>query len=280
MNIDIVLCPTDFSELAERELQLAVQICEAFGARLILHHNLSAISPGLSKAWEWDQSHQKDERSAADAERRMKKLLAQLPKTIHAEAAITHGPVATVLLALAQQLPADLLVLGTHGWSNEDHASVTERVLERTPCPVLTIHDAEALRVFRLRPGADGEGARVVVPTDFSPAATKAVAYAVELARRLPLELHLVHVSAGPASDDTLETLINLVPPELTNRAQVHVRSGRPLEEIKAVLDIVNPALIVMGTHAHGFWRRVLTGDTARTVLHGASCPVFFVPPA
>jgi nucleotide-binding universal stress UspA family protein len=280
MNIDIVLCPIDFSELAERELQLAVQVCEAFGARLVLHHNLSAISPGFSKAWEWDQSHQKDERSAADAERRMKELLAQLPRTIRAEAAITHGPVATVLLALAEQIPADLLVLGTHGWSSEDHASVTERILERAPCPVLTIHDVDALAGFRLRPGADGKAARVVVATDFSPAATRAVAYAVELARRLPLELHVVHVSAGPLSDETLETLIDSVPPELTDRVQVHARSGRTVEEIDAVLHIIRPALMVMGTHAHGFWRRFFTTDTARTVLHGASCPVLFVPPA
>src|SRR5262244_2873157 len=114
MNIDIVLCSVDFSGIAAREVQLAVQICEQFNAQLILHHNLSAIAPGFAKAWEWDQSHRKDERSAIDAERRMKALLAELPKSIRAEATITHGPVAMVLLALAKQLPADLLVLGTH----------------------------------------------------------------------------------------------------------------------------------------------------------------------
>ncbi len=41
----------------------------------------------------------------------------------------------------------------------------------------------------------------------------------------------------------------------------------------------VRPALVVMGTHARDFWRRLFTRDMARQVLHGASCPVWFVPP-
>lgn len=280
MTIKIVLCPIDFSELAERELGLAVQICEIFQARLVLHHNLSAISPGLSKAWEWDESHQHDEPSAADAEQRLAQLMRQLPASVHAEAAITHGPVATVVLALAEKLPADLLVLGTHGWSSADHASVTERILERTPCPILTIRDTEALHVFRLRPGPDQAPARVVVPTDFSPAAAGAVSYAVELARQLPLELHLVHVSPRPGADEALETLASLVPPDLQHRAQCHLRIGQTLEELDAVVHLVRPGLIVMGTHARDFWRRIFTRDVARRILHDASCPVWFVPPA
>ena len=278
MNIRTVLCPIDFSQLANQELDLAVQVCEAFQARLVLHHNLAAVSPAFSKGWEWDQSHSKDERSEADAERRLAELMRQLPRTVQPEATITHGPLAPVVLALAAQLPADLLVLGTHGWSTEDHASVTENILERTPCPVLTIRDAEALRGFRLRPEPERDPLRVVVPTDFSRSAARAVAYAVELARQLPLELHLLHVSPGPATDDLLETLANSVPPDMKQRAQYHLRVGRPLEEIEAGLRQLAPGLVVMGTHARDFWRRFFTRDMARRILHDASCPVCFVP--
>src|SRR5262249_1343337 len=153
MNIDIVLCSVDFSGIAAREVQLAVQICEQFNAQLILHHNLSAIAPGFAKAWEWDQSHRKDERSAIDAERRMKALLAELPKAIRAGATTPQGRGAVGVWAWPTQLPADLLVLGTHGWSTADHASVTERIIECAPCPVLTVHDLDAVRAFRLGPG-------------------------------------------------------------------------------------------------------------------------------
>lgn len=279
MKIGVVLCPIDFSKLAERELDLAVQICETFGARLVLHHNVSAVSPAFSKAWEWDQAHRQDGTSTDEAQRRVDALLRQLPAGIRSEAVLTHGPLARVVLALAQKLPADLLVLGTHGWSTEDHASVTERIIEQAPCPVLTIGDASALRRFRLKPQPDAEMPRLVVPTDFSESAGKAVAYAIELARELPLQLHLLHVSQSAGGDEAMETLDRLVPDDLRGRAECHLRVGRTEEEIEEFVRQTEPELVVMGTHARNFWRRLFTRDVARQLLHGSSCPVCFVPP-
>ena len=40
----------DFSTLSQRELEVAVELCEIFGARLILHHNLNLAPPAWSKA--------------------------------------------------------------------------------------------------------------------------------------------------------------------------------------------------------------------------------------
>jgi nucleotide-binding universal stress UspA family protein len=280
MKIDVVLCPIDLSASAERAVDVACRMCEVFGARLVLHHNLSAIPPGLSRSWEWDQVHRKDEPSAEGAGKRIEALMRRLPSTVCGEAIITHGPLATVLLRLAETLPADLIVIGTHGSSTEDHASVTERILERSPCAVLAMHDTDAARGLGLPPGPDREPVRVVVPTDFSESASKAVAFAVEVAGKLPLELHLVHVSPGPGADEALENLARLVPPELKGSARCHLRIGHPLEEIDAVVQLVDAELIVMGTHVRAFWQRLFTRDVARHVLRGASCPICFVPAA
>jgi hypothetical protein len=57
--------------------------------------------------------------------------------------------VAAVVLALAHGL-LPISSPGTHGWSTEDHASVTERIIEQARCPVPTIRDTSALRQFRL----------------------------------------------------------------------------------------------------------------------------------
>lgn len=279
MEIRTVLCPIDFSLLADRELGLAVEVCRASGARLVLHHNVSAISPGFSKAWEWDQTHRKAETSTADAEQRVQALLAKLPTGVRGEAVITHGPLATVLLAVASELPADLLVLGTHGWSTEDHASVTERVIDRTPCPVLTVGDPAAVENFRLTAELDAEMPRVVVPTDFSPAANRAVAYATELARGFRLRLHLLHIAHDGDVDEALATLDGLIPPDLRGQVECHSHLGRPEEEIEKFIRRMEPQLVVMGTHARSFWRHLFTRDVARQILHEATCPVWFVPP-
>jgi len=278
MKLDIVLCPIDLSACAERELAIAADLCERFGARLVVHHNLAAAPPGLSKSWEWDQSHRKDEPSHAVAQKRVETLLRRLPKSVHAEALITAGPLATILLGVAETLPADLIVIATHGSSTADHSSVAERVLERASCPVLAIHDTDALQAFRLALGAERPAGRVVVPTDFSASASKAVAFAIALAREFGLELHLVHVSPGPRADAALESLARLVPADLKDGAQCHLRIGYTVEEIDAVVRLVRPELIVMGTHVREFWHRLFTRDVARRVLRGVNCPVCFVP--
>src|SRR5512144_2166671 len=110
MAIQTIICPVDFSELTERELELARPICDVFGARLVLHHNVSAVAPGLSRAWEWDQLHRDDEPSDTETERQMRQLLRRLPPSLRAQAVITHGPRASNVLALAEQVSADLLV--------------------------------------------------------------------------------------------------------------------------------------------------------------------------
>jgi nucleotide-binding universal stress UspA family protein len=278
MKVDVVLCPTDFSALDERELELAVTVCQAFGSRLVLHHNVSSISPGFSKAWEWDQTHRQDSAATEEAERRLAALLRKLPAGVAGEAVVTHGPLARVVLALAEKLPADLLVLGTHGWSTDDHASVTERLIEHAPCPVLTIGDAGAAGGFRLQPPAGGEAPRVVAATDFSESADKAVAYAIELARRLPLRLDLLNVTYENGGD-TADALDRLVPADLRARVECHVRIGKIDDEIIEFLRQTQADLVVVGTHTRSFWRRLFTRDVTRPLLHGATCPVLFVPP-
>jgi nucleotide-binding universal stress UspA family protein len=280
MEIRTVLCPIDFSSLDDRELDLAVQVCEAFRARLVLHHNVSAVSPGFAKAWEWDQTHRESGVSVEAAHRRLATLLRQLPARIQAESVVTDGPLAMVVLTLAHEVHADFLVLGTHGWSTEDHASVTERVIARAPCPVLTIRDVAGLRRFRLTAQPGDHASRLVVPTDFSPTAGTILRYATELARELDLQLHLLHIAHSARAFAAKQALHALVPADLRERTQCHVRVGRIDEEIERFLLEIEPELVVMGTHARDFWRRLFTRDVARELLHRATCPVCFVPPS
>jgi nucleotide-binding universal stress UspA family protein len=279
----IVLCPIDFSDLSRQELALAVEVGEALGAHLVFHHNLASVSPGFTRAWEWNEVHRSEPASAAKAEARMRDVLAEVPKGVSAEASISTGPLGTVLLELARQLPADLVVLGSHGWSTEDHASVTERIIERCPCPVLTVQEGPAAQRFRLRCATAGEAVPVVVPTDLSDAAEPAVAYAVELARLLPLRLHLLHIVPTGSSYMTLEAaqrhVNDLIPTDLLARAESHVQQGDSIEGILKVTRRIDPAFMIMGEHARGFIRHIFTKDTARQVLHRAPCPVWFVPP-
>ncbi len=285
MQIETVLCPIDFSTLSDFELKLAVEVCETFGAHLVLHHNLAAAAPGLHKAWEWEESHQDrpEEVTEPEAHQHMEEILGRIPSTVHAEARISRGPVGLVLLYLIEEISADLVILGSHGWSSEEHTSLSERIIESAPCPVLTIQEGLGdTRAFRLK-AAEGEGAStVLVPTDFSDSGATAVAYAFELARRSPVQVHLLHVATGVGHGEDEEIrgrLAELVPADLEQRVSCHVEVGTPGDGIMAEAMKLDADLIVMGEHAKSLFRRFFTHDTSREMLHRARCPVWFVPP-
>jgi nucleotide-binding universal stress UspA family protein len=282
-KIDIVLCPVDFTDLARAELGLAVDVCQAFNARLVLLHNLSEAPPGLTRAWEWSGLHRDDGHvSEPETERRLRALMEELPKSVPVEASLSRGPVATVLLELAARLPADLVVLGSHGCSSEDHASLTERMIDRCSCPVLTLHEGADLEHFHLRREAGAPPTRVVVPTDLSAAAAHVVDYAIGLGRVAPLELHLLHVlppSSSAASiaraRRALEERATLDP---TVRMTCPVELGDPVEAILRFGGDLGAGFLVMGEHTRNLLLRLLIRDTARAVLRRAACPVWFVP--
>ncbi len=307
MQIDTVLCPIDFSTLSDFELKLAVEVCETFDARLVLHHNLAAAAPGLHKAWEWEESHQgkPEEITEPEARQHMEDILKRIPPSVRAEARISRGPVGLVLLYLIEEISADLVILGSHGWSTEEHTSLSERIIDSAPCPVLTVQEGRSdTRAFRLHvddgkrtippEGGKRYTAKVLVPTDFSDSAASALAYAFELARGSALEVHLLHVQSPReipivpvdhtevATTDTLDAtrrrLGELVPPDLAERVQCHVEVGSPGNGIMTEADKLDAELIVMGEHARGFFRRYFTHDTSRELLHRARCPVWFVP--
>ena len=283
MRIDTILCPIDFSELSARELAIAAQLARTFRARLVLHHNRVAIAPGLARAWDWETSHRSERLGEAEAERKMAAALAAVPEGVPAEGVISAGPVGLIVLSLAERVPADLIVIGSHGWSTEEHASITERIIAGAPCPVLSLHEGgkwtEPLRLVT----AGGASPRVVVPTDFSRTARHAVEYAYALSRIVPLHLELLHVlpagrHASAAEEAARQQLDATVPDDMRTRVATRIRHGEPTTEILAHLAEVRPQFAVLGEHARHVLRHLFTRDTTRAVMHEASCPVWIVP--
>lgn len=295
-RVRTVLYPVDFSPFCGAGLDLAVGLCRAFGARLVLHHNIAEAGPGAGRLWEWRQNHPE---TGQPADRRIEELRAGVPPDIEVETMVSRGPLVLGVTALAAHLPADLLVLACHGASCEEHASLTEELLGRCPCPIVAIHEGPERRhtLDLLRP-AEAAPLRVLVPSDFSAAAEAAADYAFELAREFPVEVHLFHAIAGhssavmvpvdfsgPASfaelavADQRDRLRRRIPPELADRCFVHVHLGRPSDAILEEAADLAPDVILMGEHARGLVRRFLTRDTGRAVLHRAHCPLWFVPP-
>lgn len=301
--IRTVLCSVDLSPFSRRELSLAVELARTFEAAIVLHHNLPATGFGMAKSWEWKQNHPRAD-AQRPAEEKIRELAAEVPSGIAIQTLITRGPLALGIAGLAEELPADLLLLGCHGSSTEEHSSLTENLMRWCDCPILTVHEGEGRECSLHFDDPSGRKLRFLVPTDFSPAATQALRWAYWLAERVPAEIHLLHVlginppvirplepvapttpltSASyyreAAQAEARQRMDELVPVELDPQVVRHVEPGATEEVILQLADEVQPDLILMGEHARDLFHRFFTHDTAKGVLHRATCPVWFSPP-
>lgn len=141
-----LLVPTDFSEPSKAALAYARELARQFGATLTVFHAVEPIAVYGGEIAVYEPKVQ-DELEAA-ARQQVEALLGDDDRqALGAQAiVVTAGFTAGAILDCARSIEADLIVLGTHGRSGVTHlllGSVAERVVQRAPCPVLTVHHPE-----------------------------------------------------------------------------------------------------------------------------------------
>ena len=143
--------PYDFSAHARAALDAALDLGRRLGADLHLVH---VIQPpayaygygaygGIAAAAPVDLEQLRE--SAAAALREVVKAVENPPGKLEAHV-VSGSIVAEALREKAEQLGADLIVMGTHGRTGLAHVflgSVAERTLRRAPCGVLTVQAPE-----------------------------------------------------------------------------------------------------------------------------------------
>jgi nucleotide-binding universal stress UspA family protein len=204
------------------------------------------------------------------------------------------------ILEQADLLPADLIVMGTHGHSGLDRlilGSVTEKVLRRASMPVLTV-PAGAPDVA---PAATVPFRRILCATDFSDSSHASLNYASSLAEEADADLTVIHVvellpvvyepsvatpfdveRGRPSLEEAARRHLHQFVPEsvrLRSNVEEVVTSGKAYVEILKVAAARDADLIVLGVHGHNALDRLLFGSTANHVVRRATCPVLTVRP-
>ena len=119
----------------------------------------------------------------------------------------------------------------------------------------------------------------ILVATDFSDGARRALAVGANYARLMHARIHLLHVSAA-AGMDAMQPLADVTAATGRDVSMTIVgKSGDPAEEIIRYAAAHSIDLIVMGTHGRTGFTRVLLGSVVERVLRGAPCPVLVVSP-
>lgn len=278
-----VLCPVDFSAATPRQIDIAADLCKAFGARLIVHHNRHWLGTGASVGWMWKADHHGECQDSLES--KLGECMSRVPKGVAAESLITEGPVSRAVRTVAEAIHADLVILTAHGSVADDHTSITESLLEDGDRAVLVLHEPIAEPRAPHFASASDERQIVVATTDLTAESVAAVNLAFDLARRIPIDLHLLHLlpdgargPADPRDEEARRQMRALVPADLVDRVKLHVEHGDPAQGIARASERLDAACIVMGEHTRAPFKRWFSRDTSRAVLRQAHCPIWYVP--
>jgi nucleotide-binding universal stress UspA family protein len=302
-----ILCPIDFSETSIRALTYATAVATWYEAQLEVLHVVpafagdvttppsSAGSPPLSLP-------AVSPNEITDEIRRA--MIATGVSSVNARPVVQEGRAHEAIVSRAQEQPADLLVLGTHGRSGFTRlllGSVTEKVLRTAPCPVLTVPPGASPIT-----GAPPTLKRILCPVDFSPSARKALRYAIDLGRQTNGCLTVLYALEYAEPEESLELspFDPCYPPSVESRRRrqqvtdharerLHVliaeepTRGCEIDDVvvndrayKAILRQATDAsadLIVMGAQGSGGLELMLYGSNTQHVVRAATCPVMTV---
>jgi nucleotide-binding universal stress UspA family protein len=197
---------------------------------------------------------------------------------------VTGDPAATIV-NVAQNIGASLVImgLGEHG--------LFERVLGDEM--VLRVLRLGTVPVLAVAPGATTLPVNVLAAVDFTPSSIRAARLAVDLMSP-DGKLTLAHIvsqevygtnwrgsscayngSLGRAFDHMLSDLGTRNAPVIERK----ILAGDPAKALLAYADMIQPHLIVAGSHGRGFLTRLLLGSVSQRLVRGAHCSVLVAPP-
>jgi nucleotide-binding universal stress UspA family protein len=291
-DIERILCPVDFSDVSSHTADHAVLMARWYEAKITALHvsnpivipiaDFAVVAVAPSPVLTADD--------LGEARKRVQECFAAA-KAPDVDVIVDVGHPANGILECSRTLPADLIVIGTHGIGGFDHlvlGSVTEKVLRKATCPVLTVPP-------HARTTSSLPFKRILCPVDFSDSSLSALEFAFSLAQEGDAALTILHVFDRLAEDEPLTNrpisvpeyrleveadfmakLDALVPESVRTwcRPYTRIAHGKAYREILGIATEDRADLIVMGVHGRNAFDLMLFGSTTNQVVRRATCPV------
>lgn len=148
LAIKRILVPIDFSYCARHALDYALSFARRFEADIDLLHvyeppfDLGDMPVQIANG----PPQPIGEYIRAQVDQNLQALLASCPDDVKVTSHLITGQVEHEVVRIAEQVGADLIIMGTHGRTGLSRfflGSVAERVLRHASCPVLTVRASD-----------------------------------------------------------------------------------------------------------------------------------------
>jgi nucleotide-binding universal stress UspA family protein len=301
MMVRNILVPIDFSEMSIEAMNIARRLARRFTASIHLAHvrqfdyaGFSAPAPPMVpfSLMTYDD----------ESEKRLLEELNALAREHGASSAtcyvLSGGSAFDEICRVAQNIPADLIVMPTHGRTGLKHVflgSTAERIVQHSPCPVFVVREKKR----RSKAGPLYSINTILVPVDFSDCSREGLRYAIGFANEFGASIILLHATYLGyiySSEGTAIYDIPALQKAARKNAQRHMRQlvravnfggvkfetaftdGSPVLDICSFAKEHDVDLIITSTHGLTGLKHALIGSVAEQVVRRASCSVLVVP--
>lgn len=285
---DSILFPTDGSETATAAFEYALDVAGTHDATLYVLNVADTSANGT--AGMPDEAIDALER---EGERIVDELAARAAaRDVPVETDVLAGDPAETIVDHAAGIGVGLVVMPTHGRRGLERlllGSVTERVVNTAPVPVLTVPPDAAATDALAYPSRT-----VLVPTDGSRGAERALGTGIEFATASDAALHLLHVvetaSLGidvrsvvaegeleERADEILDAANDTAREAGLDEVSTAVSYGRPGREILSYVESEGVDVLVLGTRGTTDFGRYTLGGVSAKLLRASPVPVLMV---
>jgi nucleotide-binding universal stress UspA family protein len=276
-GLKTIVVATGLDGRSDGALEYARKLATAYNARVVLAHGVDPVDYALVSGVPGKILSGLTEQARATLDRMAAELIRE---GIHSHSEIRQGEVAQMLVDVAAQYEAGLIVIGTEGKEGAGPllvGSIAEQVVRRAKCAVLAVAADYNAGAYRPVPGGP-----VMLAMEHNEATPGAVATASSIAQTFHRTLLVVHARRPE------EAIAFLNPPATTleqfgiaNGSRVPVRylvkDGKPADAIVDAIAQHHPSVLVIGVKRAS--ETVGPHGTAFTILARSRVPVLCVPP-
>lgn len=208
---------------------------------------------------------------------------------IAATSLLCEGEPPQVIVSIAGEKKADLVVLGTYGRRGINRllmGSVTSHVIAESPVDVMVVKHA--------RNGSSGFYRSILVPYDGSDYSTRALMRAISLARQDSASVTVLYVipryeeMVGFFKTESIKRSLREEAEKIADKAgelaaiegirtTSLIKEGNVVDEIVGAVSTAGHDLVVMGSHGWRGVNKALMGSTTERLIVNAPVPVLVV---
>jgi len=283
-----LLVATDFEACGDRAVDVALDWAACLDAEVHFVHVVEQLSDAATPSGE-PLIVGYLEQARRHAKQRLGELEARASdRGLRADSHVPEGDAVAAVVALAESLGADCILVGSHGRTGLAHlwfGSVAEGIVRGAGCSVLIVRGDRAA----------GRGETLLLGEDLTPRSTAARRLALALAPALDAEVVAVHsLELGIPYLSSVEVVVpNRLFDEAFERAQEQLEelaretpgiaienvvvSDRPAHELCVRSEADEVGLVVVGCDPTTRLNRLLLGTVAERVVRHAACSVLVV---